>query len=57
MEIHISMGQWISEIINQMSKASDGDLFLLPTLMHLHAFEVVKDSYFPEKHIKVKVQQ
>jgi hypothetical protein len=56
MEISVSMGQWNKSLSEQMSKASDGDLFLLPTFMHLHAFQLVKEEYFPQKQFRVKVQ-
>ena len=56
MEIHVFMGQWMNAITDQMSRASDGDIFLLPSLMHLHAFELIKKDRFPSKDIKVKVQ-
>jgi len=37
--------------------ATDGDCFYLPTLMHLHAFQLVKDSSFPERIFKVEVEE
>jgi len=37
--------------------AADGDCFYLPTLMHLHAFQLVKDSSFPERNFKVEVEE
>jgi len=37
--------------------AADGDCFYLPTLMHLHAFQLVKDSSFPERNFKVEVEK
>jgi hypothetical protein len=57
MEIPIFMGQWMNSISRQMSSASDGDVFLLPSFMHLHAFELIKQEHFPDKDIKVKVRQ
>lgn len=57
MEIPIFMGQWMNSISHQMSSASDGDVFLLPSFMHLHAFELIKQEHFPDKDIKVKVRQ
>jgi hypothetical protein len=39
-----------------MSSAVDGDCFLLPTHMHLHAFETLKDQeQFAGKKFRVKL--
>ena len=56
MEISISVGEWIQALSNRMSNAVDGDCFLLPTPMHLHAFETLqKQEQFVDKNFKVKV--
>lgn len=56
MEISIFVGEWIQALSNRMSNAVDGDCFLLPTPMHLHAFETLqKQEQFVDKNFKVKV--
>jgi hypothetical protein len=55
MEIPISTGQWMNAMNQRMSQACDGDVFLLPSFIHLHAFRLVKDSHYPGKQFKVKV--
>jgi hypothetical protein len=57
MEIHISMGEWINALQQRMSNANDGDCFYLPTLMHLHAFLLLKERCFPCRDFKVEVDQ
>jgi hypothetical protein len=42
---------------NRMMNAMDGDCFLLPTYMHLHAYTLVKDAVFPERDFKVEIKQ
>jgi hypothetical protein len=55
-EISIFVGEWIQALSNRMSNAVDGDCFLLPTTMHLHAFETLqKQEQFVDKNFKVKV--
>ena len=55
-EISIFVGEWIQALSNRMSNAVDGDCFLLPTHMHLHAFETLqKQEQFVDKNFKVKV--
>jgi hypothetical protein len=56
MEIPVSVGEWIQALSNRMSNAVDGDCFLLPTTMHLHAFETLQEQeQFVGKNFKVKV--
>ena len=56
MEISIFVGEWIQALSNRMSNAVDGDCFLLPTPMHLHAFETLKtQEQFANKNFKVKL--
>lgn len=38
-----------------MDNAVDGDCFCLPTAMHLHAFSLLKDQYFGDKNLDVRV--
>ena len=56
MERQVSVGEWINSLMSRMESAVDGDCFCLPTLMHLHAFQLVKDSNFPHRDFKVKVR-
>ena len=58
MDIHvISVGAWMNTLLNRMDSAVDGDCFVLPTLMHLHAYNILKEGSFPEKDLKVEVLQ
>lgn len=57
MDIHVHMGEWISALQNYMEAASDGDRFLLPTSMHLHAFLLLNNERFAGKHFKVEVNE
>jgi len=57
MEIHlVSVGEWMNALQNRMMNAMDGDCFLLPTYMHLHAFTILKDGMFAERDFKVELQ-
>jgi hypothetical protein len=57
MDINVHSGEWINSLMSRMMSATDGDCFYLPTLMHLHAFQLVKDSSFPERIFKVEVEE
>ena len=57
MDINVQSGEWINSLTSRMMNAADGDCFYLPTLMHLHAFQLVKDSSFPELNFKVEVEE
>jgi hypothetical protein len=57
MDINVQSGEWINSLTSRMMNAADGDCFYLPTLMHLHAFQLVKDSSFPERNFKVEVEE
>ena len=57
MEIHISLGEWMNTLQNRMENAMDGDCFCLPTMMHLHAYTLVKEQSFADKNFKVEVRQ
>lgn len=52
----ISMGEWMNALMNSMNNAVDGDAFLLPTPMHLHAFLLLKEASFADKNFKVEVR-
>ncbi len=55
MEIPISPGEWMQSLQIRMNNAMEGDCFLLPTQMHTHAFEIVKQAHFPLADFKVRV--
>jgi len=56
MEISVSVGEWIQALSSRMSGAGDGDCFVLPTPIHLHAFEILeKEEQFTKKKFKVKL--
>ena len=57
MDHKILTGQWIAHILQAMSTASNGDCFLLPTVAHLHAYEIAKNTTTFSKCFKVKVEQ
>jgi hypothetical protein len=57
MDHKILTGQWIAHILHAMATASDGDRFLLPTVAHLHAYEIAKNTTPISKCFKVKVEQ
>lgn len=57
MDIHVHMGEWLFALKNYMEAANDGDCFHLPTVMHLHAFILLKDERFASKHFKVEVNE
>lgn len=56
MDITVGMGEWMNSLMSRMMNAADGDCFYLPTLMHLHAYTILKEHSFPEKNFKVTVQ-
>lgn len=49
------MGEWMNSLMNRMNNAMDGDCFCLPTLMHLHAFTLLKEQHFVNKNLNVTV--
>ena len=53
----ISVGEWSQSLLNRMDSAVEGDVFCLPTPMHLHAYELIKEQYFDQKQFKVEVIQ
>lgn len=52
----ISMGEWINALMHSMNNAVDGDAFLLPTNMHLHAYSILKEDFFPDRTFKVEIK-
>jgi len=52
MEIHISTGEWMASLGHRMANAMEGDVFCLPTPMHVHAFSLLKDSQFPQRNLE-----
>ena len=52
----ICMGEWMNALMSSMNSAVDGDAFLLPTDMHLHAFWLLKEASFADKNFKVEVR-
>jgi hypothetical protein len=58
MEIHqVSVGEWMNTLQSLMMNAADGDCFCLPTMMHLHAFSLLKEEVFPTRDFKVEIKQ
>jgi hypothetical protein len=57
MDIHvICVGEWMNSLMSRMNSAMDGDCFYLPTLMHLHAYNLLKESNFPDKNLTVEIK-
>ena len=52
----IGVGEWMQNLSSRMKTAVDGDLFVLPSAMHLHAYNLLKESCFPEKNLTVEVK-
>ena len=57
MDHHIQTGQWIAYLLHVMAIANDGDCFLLPSVAHLHAYEIAKTTTNNSKSFKVKVER
>jgi hypothetical protein len=50
------MGEWTRSLSCRMSSAVDGDCFVLPTPIHLHAFETLMgEEQFADKKFRVKL--
>jgi|TARA_R100001224_G_scaffold35652_1_gene20210 hypothetical protein len=56
MEIKVSLGQWMFGMSGLMAQAPDETTFLLPSLMHMHAFQILKQTSFPERNFTVKLE-
>ena len=52
----IGVGEWIQTLSGRMQTAVDGDLFVLPSAMHLHAYDLLKESCCPEKNLTVEIK-
>lgn len=52
MEIHISTGEWFASMGNRMNEAMDGDVFCLPSDMHVHAFSLLKAAKYSQKNLE-----
>ena len=37
---------------NRMDKAMEGDVFCLPSAMHVHAFSLLKDAKCPQRNLE-----
>lgn len=57
MDVYVGMGEWMNSLLSRMDNAVDGDCFYLPTMMHLHAFMLLKEERFADKNFKVEVKQ
>jgi hypothetical protein len=58
MDIHvISVGEWTNSLMSRMMNAGEGDLFCLPTAMHLHAYMLLKDTMFADREFKVEIKE
>jgi hypothetical protein len=56
MEVPIFMGEWTNSLRTRMANAKDGDCFCLPTYMHLHAFNLLKEELYPGRDFKVELK-
>jgi hypothetical protein len=56
MDIQVSVGEWMNSLRNRMGNAVDGDCFCLPTPMHLHAFNLVKEELYATRDFKVELR-
>lgn len=52
----IGVGEWMQTLSCRMDNAVDGDLFVLPSAMHLHAYNLLKEGSFPNKDFKVEIK-
>jgi hypothetical protein len=56
MDVHVALGEWMNSLTSRMMNAMDGDCFYLPTQMHLHAYTILKEASFPDRHFKVEIK-
>ena len=56
MDIAVGVGEWMNSLMSRMMSAADGDSFILPTQMHLHAYSILKEDFFPERAFKVEIK-
>ena len=52
----IGVGEWMQTLSCRINNAVDGDLFVLPSAMHLHAYNILKEASFPQKNLKVEIK-
>jgi len=52
----IGVGEWMHTLMNRMNNAVDGDCFRLPTSMHLHAYNLLKEDFFSDRTFTVDVK-
>jgi hypothetical protein len=58
MDVHsVGVGEWMNSLMSRMMNATDGDLFCLPTQMHLHAYILLKEGSFADRNFKVEVKE
>ncbi len=51
----IQVGQFCAAMISALDDAADGDTFLLPTAMHLHAFQSILTEMNTPKRVTLQV--
>lgn len=56
MDVHVALGEWTYSLMSRMMSAMDGDCFVLPTQMHLHAYTILKEASFPDRDFKVEIK-
>jgi len=52
----IGVGEWMHTLMNRMNSAVDGDCFHLPTYMHLHAYNLLKEDFFSDRTFTVDIK-
>jgi hypothetical protein len=52
----IGVGEWMQTLSCRMNNAVDGDLFVLPSAMHLHAYSLLKEGPFADRDFKVELK-
>jgi len=52
----IGVGEWMHTLLIRMNSAVDGDCFRLPTSMHLHAYNLLKEDFFPDQAFTVEIK-
>jgi hypothetical protein len=57
MDVHVGLGEWMQSLMSRMMNAMDGDCFYLPTLMHLHAYTILKEGPFADRDFKVVIKK
>lgn len=56
MDIAVGVGEWMNSLMSRMMSATDGDSFILPTQMHLHAYSILKEDFFPDRTFTVEIK-